>query len=165
MTYQNEPWFALLQTACQNRQRVKVAEMLGVSAPTLSQVLNGSGKYGTGEAKTDRFGERVVHIFGRYECPHLTEQNGEPTVIEAAQCSINAHRPPPVGSPRDMQFWQTCNACKHKAASAPVTAREVKPRGPRKGHDDTTTATTTADITAVATAESATPPESNHEPV
>lgn len=164
MTYQNEPWFALLQTACHNRQRVKVAEMLGVSAPTLSQVLNGSGKYGTGEAKTDRFGERVVHVFGRYECPHLTEQNGEPTVIEAAQCSINAHRPPPVGSPRDMQFWQTCNACQHKAASAPPTAREVKPRGPRKGHDDTAIESGT-NTAAVATTESATPPESTHEPV
>lgn len=148
MTYRNEPWFALLQTVCLNRPRARVAEMLGVSAPALSQVLNGSGKYGSGEAKTDRFGERVIHVFGRYECPHLTEQNGESTVIEATQCAFNAHRPPPIGSPRDMQFWQACNACKHKAASAPVTAREVKPRGPRKGQE------------APTTTDSATPPES-----
>lgn len=156
MNYQNEPWFALLQTACQNRPRVKVAEMLGVSAPTLSQVLNGSGKYGSGEAKTDRFGERVVHVFGRYECPHLTEQNGTPTVIEATQCAFNAHRPPPIGSPRDMQFWQSCNACRHKAASAPPAAREVKPRGPRKGATDTADESTNA---------SETPPENPHAPV
>lgn len=154
MTYQTLPWFALLQTVCSSRQRVKVAEMLGISPAALSQVLNGSGKYGTGEAKTDRIGERVIHVFGRYECPHMSAERGEPTVIEAAACAINAHRPAPVGSPRDMQFWQACNGCAHKAASAPPAQREHKPRGPRKPAE-----------ASQDTASTTTPTESDHAPV
>lgn len=150
MNYQTEPWFAMLQAACKDRSRVKVSELLGVSAPLLSQVLNASGKYGTGEAKTDRIGERVIHVFGRYECPHLTAERGESTLIEASVCAINAHRPAPVGSPRDMQFWQACNGCSHKAPSAPPVAREIKPRKPR---------------TPPADASTTTPTESDHAPV
>lgn len=131
MSYTSEPWFALLQGALGNLSRKDVATRLGVSAPLLSQVLNGSGKYGTGQAGTGRFGERVVHTFGRYQCPHLSEQNGAPKVIDADECRVFAHRPAPVGSPRDMQHWQACNTCPHKAATAPVPPREIKPRKPR----------------------------------
>src|SRR4051794_13384795 len=99
--YKNEPWFALLEGACKTHKRKDVALMLGASAPQLSQVLNGSGKYGTGEASTDKFAEKVVHTFGRFECPHLTEQAGESKVITAEQCRAYAHRPAPTGSPRD----------------------------------------------------------------
>lgn len=131
MTYQNEAWFALLQTACQTQMRCKVAEALGVSAPLLSQVLNGSGKYGTGEASTAKLADRVMHTFGRYDCPHLSEQNGAPHVITSDECRVFAHRPAPVGSPRDMQHWQACNTCPHKAHTAPAAPREVKPRKAR----------------------------------
>lgn len=131
MTYKTEPWFALLQTACASQQRQKVAEILGVSAPLLSQVLNGSGKYGTGEASTTRLAERVTHTFGRYECPHLTEQNGASHIITSEECRAFAQRPAPSGSPRDMQHWQSCNACPHKVHTAPPVAREAKPRKPR----------------------------------
>jgi hypothetical protein len=157
MNYQTEEWFAMLQAACKDRSRVQVSQLLGVSAPLLSQVLNASGKYGTGEAKTDRIGERVVHVFGSYECPHLTEQNSAPHVISAAECSVFAHRPAPVGSPRDMQHWQACNTCIHKGPSAPPVAREVKPRKPRTPAD-----TAAADT---APASTTTPTEPNHVPV
>lgn len=149
MTYKNEPWFSLLQTACQSQLRCKVAEALGVSAPTLSQVLNGSGKYGTGEASTAKLADRVMHTFGRYECPHLTEQNGSPHVITSDECRVFAHRPAPVGSPRDMQHWQSCNTCPHKAHTAAPALREVKPRKAK----------------ADATTQSPTPSEASHEPV
>lgn len=128
MSYTSEPWFALLQGALGNLSRKDVATRLGVSAPLLSQVLNGSGKYGTGEAGTARFGERVMHTFGVYECPHLTEQAGYARLITAAECRVFAHRPAPVGSPRDMQHWQACNGCAHKSPTTPPVAREVKPR-------------------------------------
>jgi hypothetical protein len=49
-------------------------------------------------------------------------------VITAEQCRGYAHRPAPTGSPRDMQHWQACNACPHKALTAPPEPREVKPR-------------------------------------
>lgn len=128
MSYQQEPWFALLQAAAQTHPRKDVAAMLGVSAPTVSQVLNASGKYGSGTASTLQLAERVIHTFGRYECPHLTEQASEPRVITADKCRTFAHRPAPSGSPRDMQHWQACQQCPHRAASAPPAPREVKPR-------------------------------------
>lgn len=131
MTYIDQPWFTILQDATQRMQRSKVAEALGVSAPTISQVLNGSGKYGSGEASTAKLAERVIHVFGRYPCPYLTEQNGQTHVIDADTCRAHAHRPAPAGSPRDMQFWQACNQCQHKAHTAPHTPREVKPRTQR----------------------------------
>lgn len=129
MSYRNQPWFALLQEVSSRMQRKQVATILDVSPPTLSQVLNSSGKYGTGEAKTDKVAERVIHHFGRYECPYLTEQNGQSEVIDADTCRTHAHRAAPAGSPRDMQFWQACNQCPHKAHTAPHAPREVKPRG------------------------------------
>ena len=128
-TYMQEPWFALLESRCKGTPRSKVAVQLGISPAALSQVLNASGKYGTGDASTERIAERVTHTFGRYACPHLTEEaGGEEKVITADQCRAFAHRPAPSGSPRDMQHWQACRVCPHKAASAPPVAREVKPR-------------------------------------
>jgi hypothetical protein len=139
MTYRNEPWFALLQGAAQSLSRQGAAQALGVSAPVVSQVLNGSGKYGRGEASTEHLAERVIHTFGRFPCPHLSEESGfgdQHVVITAEQCRAYAHRPAPTGSPREMKHWQSCNACPHKAHTAPPAPREVKPR---KGRTDAST--------------------------
>lgn len=128
--YMRQEWFALLSARCQKGLRGKVALQLGISAPALTQVLNGSGKYGSGEARTDRVADRVLHTFGRYECPHLTEQAeaGSSVVITADQCRAYAHRAVPLTSPRDVQHWQACQQCPHRVASAPPQPREVKPR-------------------------------------
>lgn len=128
MIYQKEPWFALLQAAVKAHPRKDVACMLFVSAPTISQVLNASGKYGAGTASTDKLAQKVIHTFGQYECPHLTEQSGASKVITADACRAYAHRLAPTGSPRDMQHWQACQSCVHKKASALPELREVKPR-------------------------------------
>lgn len=137
VSYQNEPWFALLSERCATLNRAKVAELLGVSAPTLSQVLNASGKYGTGEASAERVASRVTHTFGRYQCPHLTEQAeaGETVMVTAEECRAYAHRAPPISSPREVQHWQACRQCPHKAASAPPQPREVKLRKPKEHSD------------------------------
>ena len=127
--YMSEPWFALLLSRCEGTPRSHIAVQLGVSPATLSQVLNASGKYGTGEAGTARIADRVTHTFGRYACPHLTEEAaGVDQVITADQCRAYAHRPAPTGSPRDMQHWQACRSCPHAAASAPPEPKESKPR-------------------------------------
>lgn len=132
MTYKTEPWFAILEGAVATQKRKAVALALGVSAPTLSQVLNGSGKYGSGEASTGKLASKVEHTFGRFVCPHLTGQStGEVVILTASECRAFAHRPAPSGSPRDMQHWQACNQCPHKAHTAPPQQREVKPRKPR----------------------------------
>ena len=128
--YMVEGWFQLLVEACKRMKRKDVALALGVSAPVVSQVLNGSGKYGSGEAATEKLATKVMHTLGSYPCPHLSQQNsaGEQVVITAERCKQYAHRPAPSGSPRDMQHWQACNTCPHKALSAPAPAREIKPR-------------------------------------
>lgn len=133
-----EPWFALLceRTTVPGVTRTHVARLLGISGATLSQVLNGSGLYGTGVADTGRIADRVAHTFGRYACPHLSAQTaGDEQVITAAQCRAFAHRPAPTASPRDIQHWQACRTCAHREASAPPVPREVIPRKKEKGHE------------------------------
>lgn len=131
LAYMSEPWFALLQSRTEGQQRTQVAKQLGISAGALSQVLNGSGEYGKGTASTARIADKVVHTYGRYVCPHLTEEaGGEQQVITAEQCRGYAHRAAPR-TPRDMQHWQACRQCPHKAASAPPVPREPQPR-PKK---------------------------------
>lgn len=128
-TYMQEPWFALLQSRTHGTPRSQVAKQLGISGAMLSQVLNGSGEYGKGKASTARIADKVLHTFGRYTCPHLTEEaGGEPQAITAEQCRAYAHREPPTGSPRAMQHWQACRQCPHRDASAPPIPREVRPR-------------------------------------
>lgn len=131
MTYRKEAWFALLAQQCERSNRQQVAKALGVSAPVVSQVLNGSGKYGAGQASTERLAQRVLHTYSRFQCPHLCEQQGEVRMLDADQCRAFAHRAAPSGSPRDLQHWQACNRCPHKAHTAPVVPREIKRRGQR----------------------------------
>ncbi|WP_233244316.1 helix-turn-helix domain-containing protein [Acidovorax sp. HMWF029] len=124
----SESWFELLQQRTEGQQRTQVAKTLGISPATLSQVLNGSGEYGKGTASTARVADKVVHTFGRYVCPHLTEEaGGVSQEVTADQCRAHAHRSAP-STPRDMRHWQACNQCPHKAASAPPVARAVQPR-------------------------------------
>lgn len=128
LSYMNEPWFSLLQSRTDGQQRSQVARQLGISPATLSQVLNGSGLYGDGRASTSRIADKVTHTFGRYACPHLTEEaGGEPQVVTAEQCRAYAHRAAPA-TPRDMKHWQACRQCPHKAASAPPVPRAIQPR-------------------------------------
>ena len=126
--YMSESWFELLQQRTEGQKRTQVAKTLGISPATLSQVLNGSGEYGKGTASTARVADKVVHTFGRYVCPHLTEEaGGVSQEVTADQCRAHAHRSAP-STPRDMRHWQACNQCPHKAASAPPVARVVQPR-------------------------------------
>lgn len=128
--YMTEQWFDLLRDACKRLARKDVAEAIGVSAPVVSQALNGSGKYGSGQASTDKLAQKVMHTFGQYKCPHLSEQatDGQAVIITAEQCRGYAHRDAPTASARDMRHWQACNSCPHKALTAPPQPREVKPR-------------------------------------
>ena len=133
--YMTEPWFAILLERAQRPDsvRARIARQLGISAAALSQVLNASGCYGNGTAKTDRIAEKVIHTFGRYTCPHLTaEASGDDQVITAEQCRAFAHRDAPTSSPRDMQHWQACRQCIHREASAPPVPRALQIRGSRK---------------------------------
>ena len=94
--YMSESWFELLQKRTEGQKRTQVAKTLGISPATLSQVLNGSGEYGKGTASTARVADKVVHTFGRYVCPHLTEEaGGVSQEVTADQCRAHAHRSAP----------------------------------------------------------------------
>ncbi|MCD6663488.1 MAG: hypothetical protein LT082_08820 [Comamonas sp.] len=124
--YMSEPWYALLRDQCQRRSQTAVAIELGISVSTVNQVLRCGGLYGSGQADTTRIANRVIHTYGRYPCPYLTQENGgEPVVITAEQCRAYAHRPAPT-TPREMQHWQACRTCEHFIASAPPAVTTVR---------------------------------------
>lgn len=129
--YMREHWFQLLSEAAQRLGKAEVARRLGVSAPVVVQVTNGSGQYGSGGAGTGPIALKVMHTFGRYVCPHLTEQHGHERLVTAEQCRNYAHREPPTSSPRELAHWQACNGCHHKPLSAPPQPRTPKPRKAR----------------------------------
>lgn len=155
MAYMADPAYAMLLAACEREDQAKVAARLGVSGSTVSQVLRGSGEYGTGRAKTDKLFQRVVHKFGSYECPHLTEMYAEPRVITAAECRTYAHRAtPPIGSPGLMSHWRACATCPHKALSAPAAPKPPVPR--KKAPGEPASPAAEASVTTAATT---TPPQ------
>ncbi len=126
--YMDERWFTLFAGAVKASDGASVARRLGVSAPLVYQVFNGTGLYGSGVASTRRIAEKVLHLLGSYACPHLTAQHGEERVITADQCRTYAHRPAPIGSPGDLAHWQACRKCPHRLMSAPPQPRVPVPR-------------------------------------
>jgi hypothetical protein len=128
LAYMEEPWFALLQSRAAGQRHTQVARLLGISTGTLSQVLNGTGLYGEGKASTARVANKVLHTFGRYPCPHLTEEaGGVPQEITAEQCRARAHGPVPT-TPSAARHWQACRQCPHRDASAPPVDKPVVAR-------------------------------------
>ena len=105
-----------------------IAKQLGVGPAALNQVLKAGGLYGKGVASTKSIANKVIHTYGRYACPHLTDEaGGQECVITAEQCRAYAHRSAPT-APREMKHWQACNQCAHKESSAPPVPRAVQPR-------------------------------------
>lgn len=126
LAYQQEPWFQMLRDAVNAGTQRAVSKQLGLSDATVSQVLNGTGLYGTGTASTKRIAERVVNTYANWPCPFLGEE-GE-RVISAAECRSYAHRDAPTTSPRDLQHWRACRECPMKSRSAPPEVRVSSPR-------------------------------------
>lgn len=149
MPYMDDPRFAMLQAACEREDQRTVAQRVGVSDSVISQVLRGTGAYGSGAASPVRLFDKVEHKFGSYECPHLTEVYSEPRVITAAECRTYAHRASaPTSSPGLMDHWRACSTCPHKALSAPAVPKVPKPRKKADAAAEPSTATpTTNDAT------------------
>lgn len=147
--YRTEPWFAVFVDACKREQKAKVASRMGVSGSVVSQVLHSTGLYGLGTASTERIATKVMHTFGRYECPHLTQQYGEPKVITADKCREYAHRSAPSGSPGDLAHWRACSTCTHKTLAVPAPPRV--PKAPRRKVAAADPATATPEPTATTT--------------
>ncbi len=131
--YMTEPWFAVLQRACATHRQSHVARRLGISGGAVSQLLNGTGLYGDGRARTDRMAERVIYEFDRFACPYLSDgQGGEgAVVITSSQCRAWALRPVPTSSPREIQHWQACQQCPNRLlamATDPPKNQKPKPQ-------------------------------------
>lgn len=61
--YMGEAWFAILRHQAGCTMHRALARALQIHESTLSQVLNGSGYYGTGRCSTDRIARRVMRVF------------------------------------------------------------------------------------------------------
>lgn len=63
--YMTEAWFAILRHQASCMVHRALARALQISPSTVSQVLNGTGHYGTGRCSTERIARRVLRVF----CP------------------------------------------------------------------------------------------------
>jgi transcriptional regulator with XRE-family HTH domain len=105
----------------------KTAKRVGVSRPTISQILNGIGHYGSGRASTAKVEEKVMHTIGMVACPFLAEYHGTEHRITGLQCREHAYREnPPTNSPRDMQHWRACQACDKRVKQAVVVVKKTE---------------------------------------
>jgi hypothetical protein len=109
--YMSEPWYALLRAEVERTSITAAALRIGVSRGAVSQVLNGTGLYGTGEADTRRFGLRVMQMLSKVMCPFLTQTAGEDTWISGDQCRGYAYRECPTNSSLATRHWTACRGC------------------------------------------------------
>ncbi len=133
MAYMDEPWFQVLIGACKASSQRKVALRLDLSNGAISQVINGKGLYGSGQASTEGVAQRVMHRLESWACPYLSERStdGLPVVINGEECRTHAHRTAPSLNPQAMQHWQACHQCEHRKWTAPGKA-EVEPTPMKK---------------------------------
>lgn len=118
-----EPWMKLLNDAiaAYNAQshngrggKKAVADMLGVSRPTISQIVN--GKY---IASNEHVAKKVMAVLAKLHCPHLDQD------ISHSQCRDYSSREAPTTSPRQMKFWRACQSCAHNQNENNLTKNPV----------------------------------------
>ncbi len=119
----NEPWFQLLRQEIEATSMTAVAARLRVSRGAVSQVFNGTGLYGTGQASAEKFGERVRTMSTQMRCPFLSSVTGEEQFITGSECSAFAYRECPTSSSLATRHWQHCRACPSRVP-APVRWNE-----------------------------------------
>ena len=109
--YMDESWYAVLTQAVADSTMTAVARRLDVSRGAVSQVLNGTGLYGSGQANTARFGERVMKMLSQMRCPFLSDTAGEERFISGEECRAYAYREAPTNSPMANRHWRACRDC------------------------------------------------------
>ena len=98
----------LFERALAEHGPVEVARRCGYKNHTIVSLI-AAGKY---EARTDRFGEKVLTAFGVIRCPHLGID------IPRTDCAGHALRSVPTSSPEKLRLWVACQACPHKPKEA-----------------------------------------------
>ncbi|MBL8500660.1 MAG: helix-turn-helix transcriptional regulator [Nitrosomonas sp.] len=111
MSYQNEHWFKVLLNAVDtfNRQswngkggKKAVADMLGLSRPTISQIMNGSYL-----ASPGRVAKKVLDVLTRVHCPYLNSE------ITAQECVDIRSGETPSHDPMRLAHRRMCRTCSH----------------------------------------------------
>ncbi len=100
-------WYSMLKRAVNDSSITIVAEKLGVSRTQVSLVLG--GKY---PSRTEKFGAKVVQVYGQVVCPHLVAR------ITMQKCREYHSAPIPTCSPRALRHWKACQACIHNRRSS-----------------------------------------------
>ena len=111
LPYMDTAWYALLAREIEATSMTAVAARLRVSRGAVSQVFNGTGLYGTGQASADKFGERVLRMSADMRCPFLSRETGEERFITGADCAEYAYRECPTSSSMATRHWQACRQC------------------------------------------------------
>lgn len=93
-------WRALFDAALAAGSKQAVADEIGVSRTAVSLVA--AGKY---HGRLDKFAQRVIDTYDRYDCPHLG------CGVTANACRAHALRPAPTSSAREARHWRACQAC------------------------------------------------------
>lgn len=106
--YMDAPWFAGLMDEVRRTSKTAVAEKLGFSRASISQVCNGCGPYGSGKASTGNIELAYRRHYEQLICPHTQAQVG------IAHCRDIALRAAPTHNPMQMLQWQACQQCSYK---------------------------------------------------
>jgi hypothetical protein len=112
--YMDAAWFALLEAAVAShpRKRAGVADDMGISRTTISQIM--SGTYGASPERPegcspDKIARAVIDHYDRPDCPLVGR------VIDRPLCRKTSLRPQPRGGDA-LARWQVCQQCPHKPA-------------------------------------------------
>lgn len=112
LPYMNENWYSVLRAEVEMTSMTAAAKKLGVSRGLVSQIIHGSGLYGSGVASTKAVADRVTKTFVvQLQCPFLSAHQAEPRYISGADCRAFAYRPAPTSSPVDVSHWRACSTC------------------------------------------------------
>lgn len=97
----------LLREKCAELGQAKVARLLGISAPAISQII--SGKYG---ASPDAILTRVVEVFGglSVDCPVLGD-------IPLARCADERRNEFPATNHQDVELRRACPDCRYNGGN------------------------------------------------
>lgn len=108
--YMDTVWFAGLMDEVRRTSKTAVAEKLGFSRSSISQVCNGCGPYGNGRADTANIELAYRRHYEQLICPHTHKQVG------IVHCRETALRPAPSHNPMQTLQWQACQQCQYKPA-------------------------------------------------
>lgn len=93
-----QAWMRILREQTDKTSISDVARQIGYSRPTVSLVLSGDYKGGTGKIAAAVIAKFTNHV----QCPFLGY------AIEQAECGDHQSRPMPTSDPHALRHWHAC---------------------------------------------------------